>query len=297
MADVVLETSLEGLRLFKKGKVRDTYDLGDKLLMISTDRISAYDCILPNGIPDKGRVLTACSLYWFDRTKSIIENHVITADVGEYPEEAMKYSNLLEGRSMLVKKTEPVLLECVARGYLTGSGWREYKETSSVCGIELPPGLTESDKLPEPIFTPATKAESGHDINVTEEQAVEIVGREQFDKLKNYTLRIYTQAAREAEKRGMIIADTKFEFGVTKEGKLIFIDEVLTPDSSRFWSMEDYEPGKPQKSFDKQYVRDYLDTLDWDKTPPAPELPEDVVENTRKKYIEAYERLTGLEFK
>ncbi len=289
--DVITRTDLP-LKLHGRGKVRDIYDLGDKLLLIATDRISAFDSILPNGIPHKGEVLNKISAYWFQNTKAIIPNHMITTDVDKYPAELQKHRTVLEGRSMLVKKTRPLPVECVARGYLAGSGWSEYKKTSSVCGIKLPKGLVESGRLPEPIFTPSTKAESGHDINISFEETARIVGLETAEKLRETTLKIYGLAAKKAETKGIIICDTKFEFGLL-DGKLILIDEALTPDSSRFWPKDSYNPGGPQKSYDKQYVRDYLIRIKWDKEPPAPKLPEDVVSETSKKYVEAYERITG----
>ncbi|MCK4261791.1 phosphoribosylaminoimidazolesuccinocarboxamide synthase [bacterium] len=292
--DVLLKTHLPGVKLFKKGKVRDIYDLDDKLLIIATDRISAFDVVLPNGIPNKGRILTRLSEFWFDFTKEVIGNHIITADAGSFPEKLHKYAPILEGRSMLVRKVDTVLVECVVRGYLAGSGWMEYQEKSSICGIKLPPGLRESEKLPEPIFTPATKADSGHDINISEEKMAEMVGPELAQELKTKSLEIYTVASGYAESKGLIISDTKFEFGKCND-EIIIIDELLTPDSSRFWPVEDYEPGRPQKSFDKQFVRDYLETLDWNKTPPAPQLPDETIKKTSEKYTEAYRKLTGRE--
>ncbi|MBU0762995.1 MAG: phosphoribosylaminoimidazolesuccinocarboxamide synthase [Candidatus Altiarchaeota archaeon] len=280
------------LKLHGRGKVRDIYDLGDKILLIATDRISAFDSILPNGIPHKGEVLNKISAFWFENTKDIITNHMITTDVNKYPEELKKHKDILEGRSMLVKKTQPLPIECVARGYLAGSGWTEYQQKQSVCGIQLPKGLVESDKLPETIFTPATKAESGHDINISFEETTEIVGEETAEKLRNTTIQLYEKADKHAESRGIIICDTKFEFGILND-EVILIDEALTPDSSRFWPKKTYRPGGPQKSYDKQYVRDYLLEIKWNKEPPAPQLPEKVIQETSKKYIEAYEQLTG----
>ncbi len=277
----------------RRGKVRDVYDLGDALLIVATDRISAFDVIMPNGIPDKGRILTALSLFWFHRFGREFEHHLISADVSKYPAEVQKYRDQLEGRSMLVKKAQVIPIECVARGYLAGSGWKEYRQSRTVCGIRLPAGLRQCDRLPQPIFTPATKEESGHDINISPEEAAERVGRDTLDQLRNRTLRLYTQAAEYAHSRGVIIADTKFEFGRLEDGRLILIDEVLTPDSSRFWPASEYEPGHDQPSFDKQYVRNYLESQPWDKTAPAPRLPEEVVIGTRQRYLEAYERLTG----
>ncbi len=289
----LIETKLP-LKVFAKGKVRDIYDLGDKLLMIATDRISAFDCVIPNGIPLKGMVLTAISIYWFNYTKNIIRNHLITGDVKKFPEELKDYSGILRGRSMLVWKAKRIDIECVVRGYLSGSAWKEYKEIGEVCGIELPSGLVESEKLPEPIFTPAIKASSGHDENISEERAAELVGNEIKEELKKKSIEIYRKASKRAESNGIIIADTKFEFGL-KEGKVILIDELLTPDSSRFWPRDEYEPGRPQKSFDKQFVRDYLESIGWGKEPPAPELPKEIVEKTSEKYLTAYRLITGKE--
>ncbi len=288
---MLLETNLP-LKLYSRGKVRDIYILDDTLLVIATDRISAFDCVLPNGIPHKGRVLNQLSAYWFDYTKDIIENHMLSIDLEDFPPELKEYSGELEGRSMLVKKTERIDIECVVRGYLAGSGWREYQESGLVCGVELPSGLVESDKLPEPIFTPAMKSSTGHDENISQDHMAEIIGGSLAGKLKQISLRIYEKASLLAEEKGIIIADTKFEYGLLG-GEVILIDEVLTPDSSRFWPVDGYERGRSQKSFDKQFVRDYLDGLGWDKKPPAPELPEDVVKKTSEKYLEAYRRLTG----
>jgi len=291
MVNAVLETDLPYPK-FKKGKVREVYDLGDKLLFVASDRISAFDVVLPNGIPDKGKVLTQLSMYWFTQMKDLVGNHMITADINEYPKELQEHAGVLEGRSMLVKKAEVIPIECVARGYLAGSGWKDYQATGAVCGIELPEGLQQSEELPEPIFTPATKEDSGHDVNVSFEEASENVGEDTMNKIRDLTLSIYKKAADEAQSKGIIIADTKFEFSFA-DGEIILIDEVLTPDSSRFWPADTYKPGGPQKSFDKQYVRDYLETLDWDKTPPGPELPQEIIEGTRKRYLEAYEKITG----
>ena len=277
----------------RRGKVRDVYDLHEHLLIVATDRISAYDCIMPNGIPDKGRILTALSKFWFEHFAGKFENHLISMDVNDYPVNVQPFAHQLVGRSMLVKKADVVPIECVARGYLAGSGWREYQQTQTVCGIKLLPGLRQCDKLPAPIFTPATKEQSGHDINVSYEETVNRVGSSTAAELRDRTISLYSQAADYAAKRGVIIADTKFEFGRLPDGRLILIDEVLTPDSSRFWPADKYQPGRDQESFDKQYVRNYLDSLDWDKTPPAPRLPDDVVKGTRDRYLEAYERLTG----
>ena len=277
----------------RRGKVRDVYDLGESLLIVATDRISAYDCIMPNGIPDKGRILTALSLFWFAKFQGDFENHLIATEVKEYPAGVRPFFAQLEGRSMLVKKASVVPIECVSRGYLAGSGWKEYQASRTVCGIKLPEGLRQCDKLPEPIFTPATKEESGHDLNVSFEETAARVGQGMAERLRERTLGLYAKAADYAATRGVIIADTKFEFGQLPDGRLILIDEVLTPDSSRFWPAEQYEPGRDQASFDKQYVRNYLEGQPWDKTPPAPLLPEEVVAGTRAKYVEAYEKLTG----
>ncbi len=272
--------------------MRDVYAAGDDLLIIATDRISAFDCILPQGIPEKGRVLTQLSLFWFEFLRGTIANHLITANVDAYPAYLLPFRDQLEGRSMLVKRCKMEPVECVARGYVSGSGWKDYQRTGAICGINLPAGLRESDKLTEPIFTPATKAATGHDENVSLETAAAMIGRQTAALLRDLTLRIYSRASDYAETRGIILADTKFEFG-WYHGELLLGDEVLTPDSSRFWPQDSYAPGGPQKSYDKQFVRDYLETLDWDKTPPAPELPADVIEKTSAKYIEAYVRLTG----
>ena len=292
MPKPLLETNFTDVPFLARGKVRDIYDLGSQLLIVATDRISAFDVVMPNGIPDKGRVLTQMSLFWFEFTESIVENHLATADVTEYPASIGKYLEVLAGRSMVVRRAEVVPVECVVRGYLAGSGWKEYQESGTVCGIELPAGLKESDKLPQPIFTPATKAESGHDINITPKQAMGIAGEETYRGLERISLALYTKAADYARERGIIIADTKFEFG-RAGGELILIDEVLTPDSSRFWPLEEYQPGRPQRSFDKQPVRDYLESTGWDKKPPPPALPAEVVERTRARYREALALLTG----
>lgn len=288
-SSVVLETQLSGLSV-RRGKVRDIYDLGDKLLLVSTDRISAYDWVLPNGIPDKGRVLTQIAAFWFELLG--VPNHLVTTDVDQMDLPNDCDREALRGRSSLVKKTEVVPVECVARGYLSGSGWREYRQSGTVCGIRLPEGLRESDELPEPIFTPATKATEGHDENISFEQMVEIVGADVAEELRARTIEIFRRGVQHARTKGIIIADTKFEFG-RADGDLILIDEVLTPDSSRFWPADQYEPGCPQPSFDKQFVRDWLDGTSWDKNSPPPELPEEIVQKTRAKYVEAYERLTG----
>lgn len=288
---VILETRLP-LKLRGRGKVRDVYDLGDELLIVVSDRISAFDVVLPNGIPRKGEVLNKLSAYWFDRTRDIVKNHMIAYNVAEYPKELKAYREVLTGRSMLVKKTEPLPVECVVRGYLSGSGWKEYKKSGQICGIKLPKGLVESDRLPKPIFTPTTKAEAGHDLNLTYEVVEEKVGGETAARIRDYTLKIYEKAQDAMEPKGIILADTKFEFGLLN-GQIIFIDEALTPDSSRFWPQDKYKPGGPQPSYDKQYVRDYLEGIKWNKEPPAPKLPEDVVRETSKKYVEAYEKITG----
>ena len=277
----------------RRGKVRDVYDLGDQILIVATDRISAFDCIMPNGIPGKGKILTALSLFWFETLLRPQDHHLIASDVAAYPEPLRPFADQLAGRSMLVKKTRVVPIECVARGYLAGSGWKEYQQSQTVCGVKLPPGLRQCDKLPEPIFTPATKEESGHDINIAYDEAARRVGEEIASTLRQRTLSLYRQAADYAATRGVIIADTKFEFGSLPDGRLILIDEVLTPDSSRFWPADQYQPGRDQPSYDKQFVRNWLESQPWDKTPPAPRLPEDVVEGTRRRYAEAYERLTG----
>ncbi|MFH0762800.1 MAG: phosphoribosylaminoimidazolesuccinocarboxamide synthase [Candidatus Omnitrophota bacterium] len=292
--EILLRTDFKELKAFRRGKVRDVYDLGDKLLIVSTDRISCFDVVLSSGIPHKGRVLTALSCFWFDFIKAIIPHHFITSDIEAYPPELKKYKDILAGRSMLVMKTKPLPVECVARGYLSGSGWKEYQKTQSVCGIKLPPGLRESDKLPNVLFTPSTKADSGHDMNVDQKYVEKEVGEQAADKLKEISIKIYEKAAGYALARGIIIADTKFEFGIDKD-KLILIDEVLTPDSSRFWPKERYAPGRAQPSFDKQFVRDYLETLDWDKSPPGPSLPEEIINKTSEKYLQAYRSLAGKE--
>jgi phosphoribosylaminoimidazole-succinocarboxamide synthase len=290
-----LSTDFPDLNMHSSGKVRDLYRLDhDRMLFVATDRISAFDYILASGIPNKGRVLTQMSLFWFDFLKGICPNHLVTADVAEYPEPLRRHADVLRGRSMLVLAAEMLPVECVARGYLAGSGWKEYQETGSVCGIKLPSGLRESEQLPEPIFTPATKAVSGHDENIPFARAAEVVGMETARKLRDLTLELYGKAAAYARQRGIIIADTKFEFGRTQAG-LTLADEVLTPDSSRFWALETYRLGKAQDSFDKQYVRDYLESIGWNKQPPAPALPAEVQQRTSEKYLEAYRRLAGRE--
>ena len=277
----------------RRGKVRDVYDLGDSLLIVATDRISAFDVIMPNGIPDKGKILTALSLFWFERFKGGFENHLLETDVSRYPAPLRRHGEQLAGRSILVRKAQVIPIECVARGYLAGSGWKEYRQSQTVCGVRLPPGLRQCDRLPQPIFTPATKEESGHDINISFEEAAERVGADVAATLRERTLSLYARAAEYAAGRGVLIADTKFEFGTLPDGRIILIDEVLTPDSSRFWPADQYAPGRDQPSFDKQFVRNWLEAQPWDKTPPAPALPEEVVQGTRRRYLEAYERLTG----
>jgi len=293
MRTPVSETNFEGLNLLKRGKVRDIYDLGENLLMVATDRISAFDVVMPDPIPDKGVILTQISLYWFEVMKPIIENHLISADVDQFPAACQPYAETLRGRSMLVKKTEPLPIECVVRGYISGSGWKSYQESSSVCGISLAPGLKESDRLPEPIFTPSTKEELGaHDINIDYAETVKRIGEDTASKVRDLSLAIYKKGAEMANEKHIIIADTKFEFGLLGN-KLILIDEVLTPDSSRFWPKESYQPGGAQQSYDKQYVRDHLISINYNRQPPGPNLPDDIIRNTRKKYLEALTQLTG----
>jgi phosphoribosylaminoimidazole-succinocarboxamide synthase len=289
----LLETALADLTLVRRGKVRDLYACGDALIMVATDRISAFDYVLGSGIPDKGRVLNQLSAFWFARTAHIVPNHVISTDARAYPSPAAAHAATLAGRSTLVRKTTPLPIECVARGYLSGSGWKDYKATGAVCGITLPPGLVESDRLPAPIFTPATKAESGHDLNISEAEAAMLVGNDLLAQLKQLTLDLYAFGVAHAESRGIILADTKFEFGLTDSGELLLIDEVMTPDSSRYWPRDTYRPGGAQPSFDKQFVRDYLESIQWNKQPPVPSLPDEVVMRTRDKYLEAFRRLTG----
>ena len=291
--ETLLTLDLPGIPKIKSGKVREVFDLGDSLLFVATDRISAFDCIMPNGIPRKGEVLTQISHFWFDLTGDWLPNHRLLTASEPLPERLAPFADQLAGRSMIVRKTTPLPIECVVRGYLAGSGWKEYQRSGTVCGIRLPAGLSESSELPEPIFTPATKAESGHDENIPFERAVELVGADVAEKARHHSVRLYTFARAFARERGILIADTKFEFGLLDDGRLILIDEVLTPDSSRFWPAAGFAPGRGQPSFDKQFVRDYLETLDWDKTPPAPALPESVVAHTREKYLEAYRLLTG----
>ncbi len=292
MENTVYQTEIKGFPLLKRGKVRDIYDLGDSLLIVATDRISAFDVVLPTPIPEKGKILTLMTLFWLDFLKDIVENHLITADTKDYPDELKPYEDLLSQRSMIVKKAEVIPVECIVRGYITGSAMKEYKKTGKVCGIKLPEGLKEADKLPEPIFTPSTKAEEGHDINITFEEMVKLVGKETAETLKEISLKLYTKAGDYAESKGIIIADTKFEFGIA-DGKIILVDEVLTPDSSRFWPKDEYEPGRPQKSFDKQFIRDWLKSVSWKDGTPPPPIPPEIVSKTREKYLEALYRLTG----
>lgn len=287
-----MKTDLSGVKLHGRGKVRDIYDLGDHFLIVATDRLSAFDVVLPSPIPNKGKVLTQMSAFWFDRFKDVVPNHVVSTDVGKYPQNLHQFRNQLQGRSMLVKKAKVFPVECVARGFLTGSGLKDYNKTGSVCGIKLPPGLRDSDRLPEPIFTPATKAETGHDENISEEQAAKIIGQDTVRRLKELTLQLYSRGVEYARTRGIIVCDTKFEFGLI-DGRISIVDEMLTPDSSRFWPADQYSPGKPQPSFDKQFVRDYLEKIGWNKQPPAPELPDDIVKATSAKYVEALRLLTG----
>jgi len=292
MSEPLLQIELPGIPKIKSGKVREVFDLGDRLLFVATDRISAFDCVMPNGIPRKGEVLTQISHFWFEQTAAFQPNHLLCKAGDPLPGSLAAFASQLEGRSMIVKKARPLAIECVVRGYVAGSGWKDYQKTGAICGIPLPPGLQESSELPEPIFTPATKAETGHDENISFEEAVRLVGADIAEQARAASLKIYNFARDYARQRGIIIADTKFEFGIY-EGQLLLIDEVLTPDSSRFWPADQYQPGRSQPSFDKQFVRDYLETLDWNKQPPAPALPPDVVAKTQEKYFEAYERLTG----
>ncbi len=291
MEKAILQTNLNDIKLLRRGKVRDIYDLGEYLLLVASDRVSAFDVVLPNGIPGKGKILTQISIFWFNEMKDIISNHLIATDVNDFPAVCHKYADQLEGRSMLVKKSKPLPVECIVRGYLSGSGWKEYKEKGTVCGMKLKAGLVESARLDEPIFTPSTKADEGHDINISFEEAKKILGQEMAEKARDISLRIYKKAGSLAEKRGIIIADTKFEFG-TYNNELILIDEILTPDSSRFWSAKDYQVGKGQDSFDKQLVRDYLLTLNWNQQPPGPALPQDIIEKAGARYREILEILT-----
>jgi phosphoribosylaminoimidazole-succinocarboxamide synthase len=302
LSSPVLQTTLDGLTRHNQGKVRDIYSFPDDpgvLLIVTTDRISAFDYVLGSGIPDKGKVLTQLSAFWFGETSDVVANHLRSTRTEDFPAAARAHAGVLQGRSMLVHRTEPFAIECVARGYLSGSGWKEYQQSGSVCGIKLPSGLRESDRLPEPIFTPATKAVTGHDVNISEEEAGRIVGTDTIERLRDLTLRLYSRGAAHAEHRGIIVADTKFEFGRLTQGpdagEIILIDEVLTPDSSRFWPRDLYAPGGPQPSFDKQFVRDYLESIRWNKQPPVPTLPDDVVQKTREKYVQAFQLLSGLE--
>lgn len=287
----IFETKLDGPPLWRRGKVRDVYDLGDHLLIVATDRLSAFDVVLPTPIPGKGRVLTQLSLFWFSLLRTMVPNHVRASDVSAYPARLRGQADQLAGRSMMVLKTDPLPVECVVRGYITGSGWKDYRKSGQVCGIALPAGLRESDRLPEPIFTPTTKAETGHDESMSFAQVEDVLGAARAAEVRDLSIALYRRAAAHAEERGIILADTKFEFGIS-EGRLVWIDEALTPDSSRFWPRDLYQPGQAQPSFDKQYVRDYLETLDWNKQPPAPSLPPEVVDRTREKYEEALTRLT-----
>jgi phosphoribosylaminoimidazole-succinocarboxamide synthase len=277
----------------RQGKVRDIFDAGDTLVMVASDRISAFDYVLGSGIPDKGRVLTQLSAFWFGQTSDIVPNHLLTMDVAAYPTGLRDHADVLAGRSMLVRRTEPIPIECVARGYLSGSGWKEYLATGEVCGVRLPAGLRESDRLPTPIFTPATKASTGHDVNISEADAAALIGGDLVSQLRELTLALYAFGTRHAAAQGIILADTKFEFGLTPDRRIILIDEAMTPDSSRYWPADQYAPGGPQPSFDKQFVRDYLEAIQWNKQPPVPSLPDDVVARTREKYLEAFRRLTG----
>ncbi|HEY7293110.1 MAG TPA: phosphoribosylaminoimidazolesuccinocarboxamide synthase [Vicinamibacterales bacterium] len=299
LATPVLHTTLGGRRPDRQGKVRDIYDFGDELLIVATDRISAFDYVLGSGIPDKGKVLTQISAFWFNRTRGTVANHVRATDPASYPAAARGDAEMLRGRSMLVTRSEPLAIECVARGYVSGSGWKDYVATGAICGHSLPSGLKESDRLPRPLFTPATKAQSGHDINITEREAAAIVGDAVLERVRDLTLRLYAEGSAHAETCGIIVADTKFEFGILPDDgrpaadRVILIDEMLTPDSSRFWPQDQYKPGGPQPSFDKQFVRDYLESIRWNKQPPVPSLPDDVVGRTREKYVDAFRRLTG----
>jgi phosphoribosylaminoimidazole-succinocarboxamide synthase len=308
----LLQTHLDGLTLHRRGKVRDVYEVGGDLLIVTTDRISAFDYVLGSGIPDKGKVLTQLSGFWFDMMRDLVPHHLLSMDAEQFPEPARRHAGQLRGRAMLVRRTEPIPIECVARGYLSGSGWKEYQQSGSVCGVKLPAGLRESDRLPEPIFTPATKADTGHDVNISEAEAGRLVGADLIARLKSLTLDIYRRGVAHAASKGIIIADTKFEFGLVggagapgdlphrsdretgaQAAEIILIDEALTPDSSRFWPQDTYEPGHGQPSFDKQFVRDYLEQIKWNKQPPVPSLPDEVIQRTREKYVEAFRLLTG----
>ncbi|AKJ64291.1 phosphoribosylaminoimidazolesuccinocarboxamide synthase [Kiritimatiella glycovorans] len=294
MSTPVTQVQIPGIPVWKSGKVRDIFDFGDCFLFVASDRISAFDCVMPNGIPDKGVVLNSISAFWFDKLRDVVDHHLITCNPDEYPEELAAHRDLLAGRSMLVRKAELLPVECIVRGYLVGSGWKEYQRQGTIGGMPLRDGYRQADRLDETIFTPSTKAEEGHDENISVEQMREIIGPERAEEVMRASMNLYERAADYARERGIIIADTKFEFGLI-EGKLTLVDEVLTPDSSRFWPADEYAPGQSPPSFDKQFVRDYLECLDWDKTPPAPELPEEIVRKTREKYLEAYRRLTGAE--
>ena len=304
LASPILQTTLADRRPDRQGKVRDIYDFGDRLLIVASDRISAFDYVLASGIPDKGKVLTQISAFWFHHTEAIVGNHLLSTEATSFPGEARRAADLLRGRSMLVRRTEPLPIECVARGYLSGSAWKDYLATGAVCGIRLPAGLRESERLPQPMFTPATKAETGHDLNISEKEAAELVGKRVLDRVRDLTLRLYAHGSAHAESCGIIVADTKFEFGLLPveeadhrpvEERIILIDEVLTPDSSRFWPKDGYKLGGAQPSFDKQFVRDHLERIRWNKQPPVPSLPDDVIVKTREKYVEAFRRLTGRE--
>ena len=292
----IVQTELAGLRLHGRGKVRDIYDLGDHYLIVASDRLSAFDVVLPTPIPNKGKVLTQMSEFWFEHLKDVVPNHLVSTRLEDFPPEVRRHREQVQGRSMLVRKATVFPIECVVRGYLAGSGWKDYQATGAVCGHVLADGLRDSDKLPEPIFTPATKAHEGHDENIDRERAAELLGQERFDEVERVSLELYRHASEYAAERGILIADTKFELGLDEDGRLVLADEAFTPDSSRFWPADEYEPGRAQPSFDKQFVRDYCESLGWDKTPPGPELPEDVVAGTRARYVEAFERLTGIEF-
>jgi phosphoribosylaminoimidazole-succinocarboxamide synthase len=294
IANILVQTHFPNLHLRSRGKVRDIYDVQDSLLIVTTDRISAFDVVLPNGIPDKGKVLNMISLYWFERTRKLVENHVLSGDPKDYPAVLSPYAKDLDKRSMLVRKLDPIPFECVVRGYLYGSGWKEYRKTGSVCGIPLAKGLELAEKFDKPLFTPATKATSGHDENVSDQVMAERLGEELTERLRDISLALYALGSEEAASKGIVIADTKFEFGIDPATSALYlIDEVMTPDSSRFWPKESYRPGQDQPSYDKQFVREYLETLDWDKTPPGPELPPDVVAGTRERFLQAYRVLTG----
>ena len=293
LAPPLIESALPGVPRLRQGKVRDLYAVGDDVLIVATDRISAFDYVLGSGIPDKGRVLTQLSAFWFERTRTIVANHLLTADAAAFPAALRGHRAQLDGRAMLVRRTTPLPVECVARGYVSGSGWKDYLASGAICGHPLPAGLRESDRLPTPLFTPATKADSGHDINITEAEAAAVVGADRLAQVKAITMALYAAGAAHAAGCGILLADTKFEFGVTDDGELLLIDEAMTPDSSRYWPADQYAPGGPQASFDKQYVRDYLESIRWNKQPPVPALPDEVVRRTREKYLDAFERLTG----